>query len=126
GNAKPVTPAAPRQAAPAPALPARGPISSASTPLPPPASAPIPMPRFAMPMAPNGPSTPISPITPLSPIAASPAPATPRLRLRVELTPPAVPATPTAEPVSPAPDADFLSVALKNLAANWPEAPRQE
>ena len=126
GNAKPVTPAAPRQAAPAPALPARGSISSVSTPLPPPASAPIPMPRFATPMAPNGPSTPITPITPFSPIAASPAPATPRLRLRVELPPPAVPATPTAEPVSPAPDADFLSVALKNLAASWPEALRQE
>lgn len=126
GNAKPVTPAALRQAAPAPALPARGPISSVSTPLPPPASAPIPMRKSAMPMAPNGPITPISPITPSSPIAASPAPSTSPLRLRPEATPPAVPVTPSAQPVSPATDADSLSVALKNLAANWPEALLQE
>ena len=127
GNAKPVTPAAPRQVAPAPALPARGSISSVSAPLPPPASAPIPMRKSAVPLVPNGPITPISPMTPLSPIAASPEPpATPRVRLRVEFPPPAVPATPPAEPVSPAPEADFLSVALKNLATNWPEALRQE
>jgi predicted regulator of Ras-like GTPase activity (Roadblock/LC7/MglB family) len=129
GNAKPVTPAAPRQAAPAPALPARGSISSVPTPLPPPASTPIPMRKSATPMAPNGPITPISPISPMppfAPIEASPAPATPAPRLRVELTTPAVPATPPAEPVSPAADADSLSVALKNLATNWPEAVRQE
>ncbi len=117
GNAKPVTPAAPRQAAPAPALPARGSISSVSTPLPPPASTPIPVRKSALPMAPNGPITPIAPITPISPAAASPATPPPPLRMRVELTPPAVSATPPAEPVSPAPDTDFLSVALKKDGA---------
>ncbi|HYV26830.1 MAG TPA: hypothetical protein VFA77_04820, partial [Candidatus Eisenbacteria bacterium] len=131
GNAQPVTPAAPRQAAPAPALPARGSISSVSTPLPPPSSAPIPMRKPAAPVAPNGPIAPITPIapiapiapvTPISPTAAPPSASTTPLRLRPEVSPVAV-TTPPAEAPTPA---DSLSVALKHLAANWPESLRQE
>jgi predicted regulator of Ras-like GTPase activity (Roadblock/LC7/MglB family) len=148
GNAKPVTPAAPRQAAPAPALPARGSISSVSSPreitsdgqatddahrisrgkpLPPPASAPIPMVKFAMPIAPISPITPITPITPVAPVTPiAPASPGPRLRLRVEVPSPAAPVTQSPPPAPPATDADALPVNLKNLAAIWPDALRQE
>lgn len=109
GNAKPVTPAAPRQAAPAPALPARGSISSVSTP-PPPSSVPIPMPKSA------GPISPISPIAPTMPLP------TPRM---VDKPTPA-PAAQSPQPAKPVTDAGSLTVALKNLAESWPEALRQE
>ena len=125
GNAKPVTPAAPRQAAPAPALPARGSLSSVPAAPPPPAAAPIPMPKS--PIAPPA-HGPISPITPNSPIAPTAPLVPPR---RVTPAPAAAPmAAPTivapTESAKPAADSGTLSVPLKSLAEAWPEALRQE
>ncbi|MCW5551353.1 MAG: hypothetical protein KIS67_04220 [Verrucomicrobiae bacterium] len=109
GNAKPVTPAAPRQAAPAPATPARGSISSVPTPTPPTASAPIQMPRINRPaLTPTAPASPVVPATPI--------------RLPV---PPAA-ATPAPRPSPPPANADSLTVPLKSLAESWPDSLRQE
>jgi predicted regulator of Ras-like GTPase activity (Roadblock/LC7/MglB family) len=90
GNAKPVSPAAPRQAVPAPATPARGAISSVPTPKPPPATASIPMARKAP--APAATPPPAQPAVPPSqPIAFAPIPSS-------RATTPARPAITPADP----------------------------
>lgn len=110
GNAKPVTPAAPRQAAPAPATPARGSISSVPTPTPPTASAPIQMPRINRP-APSA-TAPVSPVIPATPI-------------RLPAQPAAATTAPRPSPPPPA-DAGTLAVPLKSLAEGWSDSVRQE
>lgn len=109
GNAKPVTPAAPRQAAPAPATPARGSISSVPAPKPPTASAPVQMPKI------NGPASPAAPVSPIAPATPIRMPAQPVA---------AAPATRPSPP--PSADAGSLAVPLKSLAEGWPEGVRQE
>src|SRR5688572_4640326 len=67
GNAKPVTPAAPRQAVPAPAVPARGAISSVPTATPPATRPPIPTPKTTA--APDTSPIPFDLFTPKAPQA---------------------------------------------------------
>ncbi len=155
GNAKPVTPAAPRQAVPAPATPARGAISSVPSPTPPPAAAPIAMPKAATPVAPATPRVPVAPTIPFAPFTPkaplTPAtPAKPAIPPRSSLSPvaPVVPPTASgpqtssspvaapqaaplkpvvaAQPDKPAANAETLMVPLKALADGWPESVRQE
>lgn len=110
GNAKPVTPAAPRQAAPAPATPARGSISSVPTPTPPTASAPVQMPRINLPG--NSPTAPVPPVARATPI-------------RMPVQPAAAAPAPRPSPPPPA-DPGALAVPLKSLAEAWPDSLRQE
>lgn len=107
GNAKPVTPAAPRQAVPAPATPARGAISSVPKPTPPPAVLPFTPPKAVSPSVPAAPASPPSqviPFTPITPKAPTP-PAKPAVPPRTPVKPPAPPAATTAAsptvPMSP-------------------------
>jgi predicted regulator of Ras-like GTPase activity (Roadblock/LC7/MglB family) len=120
GNAKPVQPAAPRKAAPAPAVPGRGSISSVVTPRPPAATPPASIPA---PFAFTKPATPAS--------AAPPQPVSPNAFASFAPTPPApAPAAPRPQPVLATPaaaaQAAVIPVALQALAESWPESLRQE
>jgi len=113
GNAKPVTPAAPRQAVPAPATPARGAISSVPTPTPPPAAPSIPMLKSVTPPVPAAPSTPVIPFSPITPKPTIPPvkPVSPPRAVTPPAQPPAAPAAPkktmpsVPHPVAPQPAA---------------------
>lgn len=155
GNAKPVSPAAPRQAVPAPATPARGAISSVPKPTPPPAASPISMPKAAAP-PPARPAVPATPAVPfksvvsntpaksvpakptVAPRAVSPAPppaasappgsASVKPALRMPATPQPGQPKPVAAPlpVRPAANVETLKVPLNALTESWPDALRQE
>lgn len=116
GNAKPVHPAAPRKAAPAPAVPGRGSISSVSPPLPPAATPTAPA---MVPFTFNKPGTPAAPPQTISPIAFSP-----------HTPSPAVPSVPRPQPSLPAAasgvSAAVIPVTLNSLVESWPESLRQE
>jgi predicted regulator of Ras-like GTPase activity (Roadblock/LC7/MglB family) len=116
GNAKPVHPAAPRKAAPAPAVPGRGSISSVSTPPPPAATPSAPA---MVPFTFNKPATPAPPPQTISPIAFSPSAPIP-----------AAPSAPRSQPglhsMPAGANAAVIPVMLNSLVESWPESLRQE
>jgi hypothetical protein len=139
GNAKPVPPAAPQKAAPAPPVPVRGSISSgvrppppAATPLtdipapfqftpPQPPAAPVPPPRAPavqpIPFNTNGTANPFRQVTP--PSAAPVTPASPVV--------PAAPQPVTVPPSVAAPTVQaVITTPLSNLIEGWPESLRLE
>ncbi len=114
GNAKPVQPAAPRRAAPAPQVPVRGSISSVNTPPPPtggtsftaaPAAIPFTFTKPVIPMPANGP-TPFPTITPAVQPQRSPAPV--------------AKAAPTSS------EHAVLAVSLSAISETWAESVRLE
>lgn len=118
GNTKPVQPAAPRRAAPAPTGPVRGSISSVNTPPPAsgattPATIPFAFTKAPVPMPAAGP-TPFPTITPAAPVSR-PAPA-----------PAPVPFAKSASPAASATDHVVLAVAISAVCENWAEGVRQE
>ncbi len=132
GNAKPVQPAAPRRAAPAPTVPGRGSISSVNTPPPPssmaaaaaaipfsftkaPSPAPTPAPAPAAGPTPFPTITPITPITPTVPMARPQAP--------VPTPTPVAKAVPVAATSS---DHAVLAIALSAISEDWAEGIRHE
>ncbi len=114
GNAKPVQPAAPRRAAPASTMPARGSISSVPTP-PPPAATPttpatIPF-TFTKKVAPTA-----APLPTVTPPASAPA----AVHFKM---------APVAKPVAvsvPAPEKAVLAVSLSALSESWADGVQQE
>ena len=137
GNIKPVQPAAPRRAAPASQVPARGSISSVNTP-PAPASGTNPAASipFSFTKAPTPSSTPpsngptpfptITPITPVSPVAPAAAPARQpqpqfHTQFHTQAQPQPIPMPKAAPAPTPATEYAIIPVALNVISENWPE-----
>lgn len=117
GNAKPVQPAAPRKAAPAPAVTGRGSISSVATPPPPAAHTPAPA---TVPFAFNKPGAPALPPQTISPIAFAPSTPSPAAPANAPRPQPAFHGAPTGA------GAAVISATLNSLVESWPESLRQE
>lgn len=129
GNAKPVTPAAPRQAVPAPATPARGAISSVPAPKAPSAAAPISMPKAKTPVAPAAPvvpdaDIPIIPFKPKSPL--SPAGAEPIAGRQAVPKSPAIPVVPPRAVVPAFPSAPLIAATLPQAQVPQVQAPQTQ
>ncbi|HEX5220195.1 MAG TPA: roadblock/LC7 domain-containing protein [Verrucomicrobiae bacterium] len=139
GNIKPVQPAAPRRAAPAPQVPARGSISSVNTPpapaggANPAASIPFSFTKAPTPASSSAP-TPfptITPITPVNPIAPAHTPTRqpqPQPQFHTQFQPRPQPQPqpipmPKAVPTpAPGTESAVIPVALNAISENWPEA----
>jgi len=134
GNAKPVQPAAPRRAAPAPTVPVRGSISSVNAPPPPSSGSTMPAPiPFSFTKKANStpattPTTGPIPFTPAK--QANPFPAggpTPFPTIARAATPPPQPSPFTkAVPSAAASGNAVLAVPLRDLSEGWGEGLHQE